>query len=122
MQHDSIHNRTLGARGEALAGDHLERQGFTIVARNWRTRHGELDIIALDRGTLVAVEVKTRAGTGYGSPLEAITARKARRLRRLLHEWRRDRDYCNTRMRIDAIGIVLRQSGAPRIDHLRGIA
>lgn len=122
MQHDSIHNRTLGAQGEALASEYLEQQGFRIITRNWRCRHGELDLIALERGTLVAIEVKTRSGTGYGSPLEAITARKASRLRRLLQEWRRAGDLAHARMRIDAVGIILRDGDAPRIDHLRGIA
>lgn len=122
MQHDHTHNRALGSRGEALAGEYLERRGFSIIERNWRNRHGELDLIALDRGTLVAVEVKTRSGRGYGNPLEAITVRKANRLRRLLHDWRRERGYRRARLRIDAVGITLRQGGEPRIDHLQGIS
>lgn len=105
-----------------MAGAYLEQQGFRILARNWRNRHGELDLIALDHGTLVAIEVKTRRGTGYGHPLEAITARKASRLRRLLYAWRSESRFRTIPMRIDAVGITLRPEGTPRIDHLQGIS
>ncbi|EYT52995.1 hypothetical protein H490_0111340 [Leucobacter sp. UCD-THU] len=117
----SAHNQTLGARGESLAAAFLEERGFVILDRNWRNRYGELDLIALDRGALVAVEVKTRSGRGYGSPLSAITARKAGRLRRLLLDWAREHRTRASELRVDAIGITLGPSGAPGIDHLRGI-
>ncbi|MBK0420070.1 YraN family protein [Leucobacter sp. CSA1] len=119
---DTAHNRRLGAQGEAMAAEHLEQHGYRLLARNWRTRDGELDIIALDGDTLVAVEVKTRRGSGYGSPLEAITMRKARRLRRLLLAWVRAERPGIPRLRVDAVGITLRPGDRPRIDHLRGIS
>lgn len=115
-------NRALGDRGEAIAAEYLAAQGFRILERNWRTRHGELDIVAREHRTVVAVEVKTRSGTGYGTPLEAITARKAARLRRLLLDWRRARSAHGLELRIDAVGITLLPGAAPRIDHLRGIS
>lgn len=115
------HNRSLGASGEELAADHLEAQGFRILDRNWRNRRGEIDIVALHRTTVVAVEVKTRSGTGYGNPLEAITARKAARIRGLLLDWAREHDVRGS-LRVDAIGITLQPGGAPLIDHLRGIS
>lgn len=119
--HDAKHNRTLGARGESLAAEHLERIGYAILERNWRAgRQGELDIIADDGGVVVAVEVKTRSGLGYGHPLEAITAAKAARLRRLLIAWVRERRP-RSRVRVDAIGIVLREGERPELSHLRGI-
>lgn len=117
------HNRTLGVEGETLAAAHLEQHGYRILARNWRCRYGELDIVAHDGETVVAVEVKTRSGEGYGSPLEAITAQKASRLRRLLLEWARESGRRRSPLRIDAIGIMLHAGGAePRIEHLRGIS
>lgn len=122
MNHNATHNRTLGAHGEALAAEYLEQRGFRILERNWRNRHGELDLIAEDHGTLVAIEVKTRSGTAYGNPLEAITARKSHRLRRLLHDWRRERALQRATLRVDAVGITVRSNEPPRIDHLRGIA
>jgi putative endonuclease len=63
----------LGKRGEDLAADYLRGAGLSIVERNWRCALGEIDVIARDGGETVFVEVKTRAGVGYGHPLEAIT-------------------------------------------------
>ncbi|WP_024356417.1 YraN family protein [Leucobacter chironomi] len=117
----SAHNQALGARGEAIAAAFLEGRGFVILDRNWRNRYGELDLIAYDGRALVAVEVKTRSGDGYGSPLSAITARKAGRLRRLLLDWARAHGTRAPELRIDAVGITLCNTQAPRIDHLRGI-
>lgn len=120
--HNAEHNRTLGVRGEALAVEHLEGLGYQILDRNWRYgRHGELDIVARDTYTVVAVEVKTRSGLKYGHPLEAITAAKATRLRRLLLAWTREHRP-RARLRIDAIGIVMQPNGRPCLHHLKGIA
>ena len=62
----------LGRYGEDLAAEHLRRQGLTVLARNWRCARGELDIVARDGSALVICEVKTRRGTGYGHPVEAV--------------------------------------------------
>lgn len=119
---DRTHNHRIGARGEMIAREHLERRGCTILAQNWRHRDGELDLIVRDGETVVAVEVKTRTGLGYGHPLEAITPRKAHRIRRLLGAWARAHTARGTRLRVDAIGIVLRDGERPRLDHLQGVA
>ena len=75
----------LGCIGEDLALAHLERLGYTLVARNHRTRYGELDLVVFDGTTLVFVEVKTRRATGSGrGPLEALHERKQRQVRRKL--------------------------------------
>lgn len=115
-------NQELGALGEALAADYLEEQGYQVLARNWRNRYGELDLVVCTGSTFVAVEVKTRHGSGYGSPLEAITQRKLARLRRLLLDWARDHGHRGAELRVDAIGITLLADAAPRIDHLRGVS
>ncbi|MFT4231574.1 MAG: YraN family protein [Leucobacter sp.] len=122
MDPTAAHNRSLGARGERIAAAYLEEHGYRIVGRNWRTRHGELDLVAHDDGTLVAIEVKTRSGAGYGHPLEAITLRKAARLRRLLLDWARAHDSRALGLRVDAIGITVYPDEDPRIEHLRGIS
>ena len=71
----------IGALGERLAADHLTRLGLRILARNWRCRYGELDVIAVDPvdDVVVFVEVKTRTGDGFGGLAQAVTAQKARR-------------------------------------------
>lgn len=118
------HNHELGARGEALAATYLaDTLGYEVLDRNWRSgRQGELDLVARDGHSIVAVEVKTRSGLGYGTPLESITLRKAERLRRLLLAWVREHRPAAGQLRIDAIGITLVQGENPVIDHLRGIA
>lgn len=117
------HNHALGSYGETLAADYLRAQGFHLLKKNWRCRYGELDLVMRDGDTVVAVEVKTRSGRRYGSPLEAITSEKAARLRRLLGEWLRESGVSASRLRIDAVGITIdRHEGEIDIDHLRGIS
>ncbi len=77
----------LGRNGEQAAADYLETEGFRILARNWRCADGEIDIVAMDRHTLVICEVKTRSGARYGTPLESVTRLKRNRLRRLAVRW-----------------------------------
>lgn len=127
QEHDraprSVLNRqSLGRLGEQMAARYLEMRGFRILERNWQHQLGELDLIAVDAETIVAVEVKTRSSTDYGHPLEAITTDKVKRLRRLLLSWVREQDGVPRRLRIDAIGILLPAQGAPQVRHLRGIA
>ena len=64
-----------------------EANGFSVVARNWRSRSGEIDLIARKGDLVVICEVKTRTSSKFGSPLESVTAEKAHRLRRLGAEW-----------------------------------
>jgi putative endonuclease len=114
--------QTLGALGEDLAAAHLRRRGYEIVGRNFRTRWGELDIIARDQRTLVFCEVKTRRASRDGrDPLESVGREKQRRLRRMAGQWLAQPPagmrlpYC----RFDAIGITLDQSDRLlRLDHL----
>lgn len=72
----------LGARGEALAEAHLRRQGYEILARNYRVRGGEADLIARQGGCVVVVEVKSRRSQRFGAPVEAVNRRKVRRVLR----------------------------------------
>jgi putative endonuclease len=76
-----------GARAEALAADFLRRQGLTIVGRNFRTRFGEIDLIARDGPTLVFVEVRLRSSTRFGGAVESITAAKRARLIQAAREY-----------------------------------
>jgi putative endonuclease len=122
MSEDRRH--LLGAAGEKLAAEHLERRGFEIVERNYRTRWGELDIVAYDGHTLAFCEVKTRRlAPGGGSPFEAIRARKRSQVRKMAGSWlieRRQRPYADT-MRFDAIGVTFDLAGRlVGIEHLEG--
>ncbi len=77
------HNLALGRVGEERAAAHYRAHGYAVLARNWRCRHGEIDLICARGRTLVVCEVKARRGTAQGHPLEAVTPPKQRRLRRL---------------------------------------
>jgi len=111
----------LGRAGEQLAAEYLERSGFRILDRNYRCAEGEIDIVAADGRVLVACEVKTRSGLGYGSPAEAVTGRKLRRLRRLAVRWVVANGVIFDELRVDVIGIIGSPAGAYDIEHLRGV-
>jgi putative endonuclease len=112
----------LGALGEQVAVEHLQHLGLSIVARNWRCRYGELDVIAADGDhTVVFVEVKTRAGDGFGGVEQAVTPVKVRRIRRLAGLWLASQDARWAQLRIDVIGVRVGQHTGPRVMHLRGV-
>lgn len=116
-------NQALGAEGESIAAAYLQSLGCEVLDRNWRSgRTGELDLVVRDRGYVVAVEVKTRSGHGYGTPFAAITASKAARLRTLLLAWVREHRPVADGLRIDAVAVLLIPGEAPCVEHLRGIA
>ncbi len=111
----------LGRYGEELAVQHLQEAGLQVLARNWRCREGELDVVARSGRTVVFVEVKTRSGSGYGEPAEAVTARKARRLRLLACRWLEQHRPADTGdLRFDVVSVVRRRGYAPVVVHLRG--
>ncbi len=113
----------IGALGEQLATDHLTGLGLRILARNWRCRYGELDVIAVDPAThtVVFVEVKTRTGDGFGGLAEAVTEQKAHRLRRLAAMWLASQEQRWPAVRIDVIGVRIGRRRNPEIRHLQGI-
>ena len=96
----------LGRTGEDLAAAHLVRAGWTILARNVRTREGELDIVAVRADTIAFVEVKTRRSRAFGSPAEAVTARKARRIRGLAAAYLTQHRARAGRVRFDVIEVA----------------
>ncbi len=118
------HRHRLGAVGEQLAAEHLVRRGFQIIERNYRTRWGELDIVAFDGRTLAFCEVKTRRAAGRaGGPFEAVGSVKQARVRKMAGSWlieRKDRPHAEV-LRFDAIGVTV--DGAGRLvslEHLEG--
>ncbi len=79
--------RVVGDAGEEAVARWYERGGFEVLARNWRVREGELDLVARRADTIVFCEVKTRRDDRYGQPFEAVTARKQARIRGLAMQW-----------------------------------
>jgi putative endonuclease len=112
----------LGRYGEDIATRHLVESGMVVLARNWRCPHGEIDVVARDGRTLVVCEVKTRRGLDYGTPLEAVTARKMVRLRQLAAEWLDEAGLDPPDVRIDVVSVLVRTQGAAVVEHLRGVA
>lgn len=112
----------VGAYGERVAAAHLVAAGMVVLDRNWRCPAGELDIVARDGDTLVFCEVKTRTGTGFGAPLEGVTARKAARLRRLAAAWMHERHLQVPDVRIDLVGVLRPRRGPAEIEHVRGVS
>lgn len=119
----------LGEQGERLAEAFLMRRGAQVLERNWRARpthhgvRGELDLIVQCEAVLVGVEVKTRRGTYYGHPFEAVDEIKLRRLHLLLAAWAGERGWTAAR-RVDVIAVLL--LGGPehervRLEHRAGL-
>ena len=115
----------VGAYGERVAVRTLEAAGMTVIDRNWRCRRGEIDIVALDGDCLVVCEVKTRRSTAFGSPVEAVTWRKAARLRRLAACWLAEHPGqvgAVVDVRVDVVGVLRPRSGPARVEHLVAVA
>jgi putative endonuclease len=110
----------LGRAGEERAARYFAQQGFEVLARNWRCRAGEIDLVVADGAVVVVVEVKTRRGETYGHPFEAIDARKRARLWRLAVAWAGDHRETvqGRRLRIDAIGLTGADPGTALLEHL----
>jgi putative endonuclease len=115
-----LDSKALGARGEELAARHLTDQGYRLLARNHRTRLGELDIVAEDGPEVVFVEVKTRLGSPDQVPEESVSVAKVRRLARLAEAYLAATERQERMWRIDVVAVILDRSGAlRRLDHLR---
>jgi putative endonuclease len=109
----------LGAYGERVAVRLLTDQGIEVLDRNWRCRSGELDVVARDGAALVFCEVKTRTGSRFGHPVEAVTPVKRRRLRQLARAWLQVHDHHAPDLRFDVIGVLVPPAGPARVTHLR---
>lgn len=110
----------VGAYGEWVAATHLTSAGLTIIDQNWRCDAGEIDIVAMEGETIVICEVKTRSGLGYGSGLEAVTADKSARLRRLGGRWLAEHRQPGTDVRFDVVAVHRPHRGAATVEHLKG--
>lgn len=111
----------LGRYGEAVAERFLTDAGWVVLARNWRCRFGEADLVARDGPAVVICEVKTRRGEEYGGPFAAVGPAKVERLRRLAQCWV-DEHGAVPELRVDVIGVRVPARGAAHVEHLRGVA
>lgn len=98
--------------GEAAAADLLERQGYRIIARNFRCPLGEVDLIAQHGEAIVFVEVKTRTTSDFGAPFDAITPQKRRRLLRLAAYYLKGRNWLRRPVRFDAVSVAVASGGS----------
>lgn len=120
MSNDPRHR--LGRRGEEFAVEHLQRRGFVVLDRNYRTRYGELDVVACDAQRIVFCEVKTRRA-GATSPFEGLREAQCRRLRRMALTWldaQAGRPFC-PELRFDALAVTIdARDQLVALEHLEG--
>jgi putative endonuclease len=105
---------TLGRRGEDAALDQYRRRGFELVARNWRCRVGELDLVVRRGGLVVFCEVKARRSSSFGGPFDAVDHRKQRKLRSVAHAFLA-LGHEPTAVRFDVASVTVDRSGHPQV-------
>lgn len=108
----------VGARGEDCAARYLVDQGYNVLARNWRCRYGEIDLIVGAADSVVFVEVKSRTGYGFGGPWYAVSSDKQARIRRLATAWLAERDGPRLPVRFDVVCVMLEPGLPPSVTHL----
>jgi putative endonuclease len=111
----------VGRYGERVAERFLVEAGLVVLDRNWRCPAGEIDIVARDGDCLVICEVKTRSSVAFGHPLEAVSAAKAARLRRLALAWVDEHGLRPAEIRIDLVAVLRVPSGAAEVSHQRAV-
>lgn len=107
----------LGSLGERLAATRLQERGYRVIERNFRCRAGEIDLVAAEGADLVFVEVKTRRGSAYGLPEEAVNARKARKLQEVACTYLELHDLPDCSWRIDVVAVQFSRTG--RLEEIR---
>lgn len=109
--------QSLGRTGERLAAEELLKQGYRILERNFRCKHGEIDLVVEDEADLVFVEVKTRRGTTYGRPEDAVTLHKQRKILEVAAYYL-DLHNCSDRSwRVDVVAVQFSKGG--RLEEIR---
>ena len=110
--------KPLGSEGEDLAVRFLQKKGYRIVARNYKTPVGEIDIIARDSDTIVFIEVKTRTDISFGYPFEAVNKRKRQKLKNLALLYLK-RQGKESPVRFDVLSIFCMDNGKKDIEHIK---
>jgi len=112
-------DRNIGSQGEDIAVSFLEAQGYSVLDRNYRQRFGEIDIVAIERGVLVFVEVKTRKNDRYGNPFEAVDIRKQQKLSRMAQDYISRNNKEDIAARFDVVAVRLTQNSPPEVELVR---
>ncbi len=107
----------LGRRGEDLAVQFLQDRGLVVLSRNWRCRDGELDVVAVLDERLVVCEVKTRSGTRFGEPAEAVDGRKVARIRKVTRAWLAAHHLPWTDVRFDVCAVLIPPGCPATVQH-----
>lgn len=107
-----------GKDGEKLASRYLEGKGYEILEKNFRYKRGEIDLVAKKEGLLIFIEVKTRSGTGFGYPEEAVDEKKEEMVMDTADQYVYDKNW-NGPIRFDIISILLKPSSEPEIMHFK---
>ena len=113
----SLSRKRLGREGEDVAAGFLKKKGYKLVERNYRCKTGEVDLIVLDRKVIVFVEVKTRTDHSFGSPFEAVEARKQRKMIQAARFFLHERKLHQRDARFDVVGVSW-PGGEPVIEHI----
>ena len=114
-------NQQTGRVGEDIAAKYLTAHGYRVIARNFKARYGELDIVAIKDKILVFVEVKTRLDSTYGTPEEAVTPRKLREIIKTSQYFKMKHPALPEAMRVDVIAIQLASSGGFSVRHIENV-
>ena len=116
------HNRSIGQKGESIAAAYLEENGYIIIDRNYRTPHGEIDLIAAKGEVITFVEVKTRTSNSLGPPEISITSRKIEHMRNAAEYFIQQHPEMTNDWRIDVITIQLKSNqSVPIVDHFENV-
>jgi len=111
-------NLSLGKKGEDIALDFLKKNGYGIIKRNYRTKLGEIDIIAREKDTLCFIEVKTRSSLRFGSPKEAVFPSKQRQISKVALTFLKEHKFMNEKSRFDVV-CISGASGTQKIELLK---
>jgi putative endonuclease len=111
-------NLQLGKNGEESAESFLKNSGYKILTRNYKTKLGEIDIIAREKDCICFVEVKTRNSADFGLPKEAITPRKQRQIAKTALSYLKEKDLLDKRARFDVVSVLLDETG-PKIELIK---
>jgi len=110
----------MGARGESEAARFLENKGYRILARNYKTRMGEIDLVARDKDIVCFIEVKTRSSASFSLPQEAVTVHKQRRIARSALMYLKENNLLDEKARFDVVSVICDNSAVPRIELIKG--